>query len=53
MPPLREAIIRKKFYFAKKFHKTPTGGGGHRFTKLFRKIEFFLMMAFLTHDVIF
>ena len=23
-----------------KFHKTPTGGG-HRFTKLFRKIEFF------------
>ena len=23
------------------FHKTPTGGGGHRFMKLFRKIDFF------------
>ena len=33
----------------KKFHKTPTGGG-RRFTKLFRKIEFFfLMMASLNH----
>ena len=30
-------ITKKK----KKFRKTPRGGGGHRFTKLFRKIEFF------------
>ena len=28
------------------FHKTPTGGG-HRFMKLFRKIDFFKMMASL------
>ena len=69
---VREAIILKKIYFAKKFHKrgegviwisylyffivnapkysppkkinfhkTPTGGRGHRFMKLFRKIDFF------------
>ena len=68
---VREAIIRKKFYFTKKnlqtgggssrFHifflrlkrartgthqkksfiKPLRGGGGQRFTKLFRKIEFF------------
>ena len=25
------------------FHKTPTGGRGHRFMKLFRKIDFFLI----------
>ena len=28
------------------FHKTPTGGRGHRFMKLFRKIDFFLNDGF-------
>ena len=28
------------------FHKTPTGGRGHRFMKLFRKIDFFLKDGF-------
>ena len=42
------ANLGKKKSFIK-----PQRGGGHRFMKLFRKIEFFLMMAFLTHDVIF
>ena len=28
------------------FHKSPTGGGGHRFMKLFRKIDFFLNDGF-------
>ena len=32
------------------FHKTPTGEGGHRFTKLFCKIDFFLKDGFPKYD---
>ena len=42
-------IVNVPKYSSKKkinFHKTPTGGRGHRFMKLFRKIDFFLIDGF-------